>query len=117
MTHKHVTKWVKLFKEGRIDPHDEEKSRRPSVISEKLMQQVKGKVCNDRRVTFNTLKESFLHISQSLLAEIISERLDYKKLCIKWMLKMTKKTRTSLKSRFEEKFQEAVVKWLWVRLG
>lgn len=44
----------------------------PYVILEDLMQQVKEKVCYDRRVTFYTLKESFLHISQSLLGDIIS---------------------------------------------
>lgn len=72
MTRQHVTKWVRLFKEGRTDTHDEERCGRPSVISDELLQQVEEKVRDDRRVTLDALSENFPHISRSLLGEIIS---------------------------------------------
>lgn len=73
MTRQHVTKWVRLFKEGRTDTHNEERCGGPSVISDELLQQVEEKVRDDRRVTLDALSESFPHISRSLQGEIISE--------------------------------------------
>ncbi|XP_025156228.1 uncharacterized protein LOC112588985 [Harpegnathos saltator] len=67
MNRQNVTKWIRSFKEGRTDTHDEERNGRPSVISENLVQQVEEKVRDDRRVTLNTLKENFPHVSRSLL--------------------------------------------------
>ncbi|KAG8238586.1 hypothetical protein J437_LFUL017934 [Ladona fulva] len=43
MNRLNVTKWVRLFKEGCTDTHNEERSWRPSVISEELVQQVEKK--------------------------------------------------------------------------
>lgn len=63
MTCQHVTKWIKLFKEGSTGTHDEDRSGRPSVILENRVQQIKEKVCNDHCVTLVTLTESFSHIS------------------------------------------------------
>ncbi|GBM52668.1 hypothetical protein AVEN_246752-1 [Araneus ventricosus] len=39
-----VRKWVSVFKDGRTNVHDEERSGRPSVITEDLVQKVDGKV-------------------------------------------------------------------------
>jgi len=95
MTRQHVAKWVRLFKEGRTDTHDEERCGRPSVISDELLQQVEEKVRDDRRVTLDALSESFPHISRSFQGEIISEKLGYRKLCAKNI-----DSRTSSKSCF-----------------
>ncbi|EFN75884.1 Putative uncharacterized protein FLJ37770, partial [Harpegnathos saltator] len=40
MNRQNVSKWIRSFKEGRTDTHDEERNGRPSVISENLVQQV-----------------------------------------------------------------------------
>jgi len=88
MTRQHVTKCVKLFKEGHTDTHDEERCGRPSVISDELLQQAEEKVRDDRRVTLDALSESFPHISRSVLGEIISEKLGYRKFCARWVPKM-----------------------------
>lgn len=109
MNRQNVTKWVRLFKEGRTDTHDEERSGRPSVISEELVQQVEKKVRDDRRVTLDTLKESFPHVSRSLLGEIVSERLGFRKLCARWVPKMLtpehREKRVSAAREFLERFQ------------
>ncbi|GBO20996.1 hypothetical protein AVEN_90863-1 [Araneus ventricosus] len=39
-----VRKWVRAYKDGRTNVHDEERSGRPSVINEDLVQKVDGKV-------------------------------------------------------------------------
>lgn len=88
MTCSKVFKWVKEFKEGRTDTHDEERSGRPSVVSEELVQQVDEKIRSDRRVTLDSLHEMFPHISRTVMGEIVSEKLDYRKLCARWVPKM-----------------------------
>ncbi|XP_039604252.1 protein GVQW3-like, partial [Polypterus senegalus] len=88
MSRQHVYKWVRSFKEGRTDTHDEERSGRPSLISEELLQQDDEKICSDRRVTNDTLHEMLPHISRSLMCEIVSEKLDYRRLSARWVPKM-----------------------------
>lgn len=83
-----VTKWIGLLKKDRTDTHDEERSARSSVISEKLMQQVKEKVRDDRRDTLDTPRGSFPRVSRGLLGQIVSERLGLKKLCALWKQKI-----------------------------
>jgi histone-lysine N-methyltransferase SETMAR len=88
MSRQHVTKWVRLFKEGRTDIHDEARSGRPSAISDELVQKIEEQLRNDRRVTLDDLHEEFPDISRSLLGNIVSEKLGYKKLCARWVPRM-----------------------------
>ncbi|XP_039618307.1 protein GVQW3-like, partial [Polypterus senegalus] len=88
MLRQHVYKWVRSFKEGRTDTHDEEKSGRPSLVSEELLQQVDEKIRSDRCVMIDTLHEMFPQFSRSLMDEIVSEKLDYRKLSARWVPKM-----------------------------
>ena len=39
-----LRKWVRAFKDGRTNVHDEERSGRPSVVNEDLVQKVNEKV-------------------------------------------------------------------------
>ncbi|KAL4714916.1 hypothetical protein ACJJTC_014287 [Scirpophaga incertulas] len=39
-----VRKWVRAFKDGRTNVHDEERSGRPSVVNEDLVQKVDEKI-------------------------------------------------------------------------
>lgn len=83
-----VRKWVRAFKDGRTNVHDEERSGRPSVITEDLVQTVDEKVRVNRRFTITSLSSEFSQISRSVLYEIVTERLNYRKLCSRWVPKM-----------------------------
>jgi len=50
-----------------------------------LVQQVEQNFRNYRRI--DALKESFPRISRSFVGEIVTERLDYRKLCARWVPK------------------------------
>ncbi|GFX77838.1 HTH_48 domain-containing protein [Trichonephila clavipes] len=65
--------------------HDEERSGRPSVITDELIQKVDCKVKENRRFTISSLAEKFPAVSRSVLYEIVSERLNYRKLCSRWV--------------------------------
>ncbi|GFY00653.1 HTH_48 domain-containing protein [Trichonephila clavipes] len=83
-----VRKWVRAFKDGGSNIHDEERSGRPSVITDELIQKVDCKVKENRRFTISSLAEKFPAVSRSVLYEIVSERLNYRKLCSRWVPKM-----------------------------
>jgi transposase len=48
-----VRQWCRIFKDGRTDVHDEERSGRPSVVSEHLIQNVDQKICERRCFTIS----------------------------------------------------------------
>ena len=54
-----VRKWVREFKGGRENVNDEERSGRPSVITDDLVNVVETKIREDRRFTINTLSLEF----------------------------------------------------------
>lgn len=83
-----VRKWVRAFKDGRQNVHDEERHGRPSVITEDLVQKVDEKVRENRRFTISSLSEEFPQVSISVVYEIVTERLNYRKLCSRWVPKM-----------------------------
>ncbi|GFY26728.1 HTH_48 domain-containing protein [Trichonephila clavipes] len=80
-----VRKWVRAFKDGHTNIHDEEQSRRSSVITDELIQKVDCKVKESRRFMISSLAEKFPAISRSVLYEILSERLNYRKFCSRWV--------------------------------
>ena len=55
-----VRKWVRAFKDGRKNVHDEERSGRPSVISYDLLQNVDEKLKMNRRFTISYYQKSSL---------------------------------------------------------
>jgi hypothetical protein len=44
MNRQNVTKWWREFSEGRTDVHDEQRSARPSLISDELLQEIEGEI-------------------------------------------------------------------------
>jgi transposase len=89
MNESSVRKWCQMFNEGRTNVHDEERSGRPSPITEDLKKQIDEQIRQDRRSTLDELHEKFPQISRSLLPEILSKHLGYKKICarrVSWML-------------------------------
>jgi hypothetical protein len=83
-----VRQWRRMFKDGRINVHDEEWSGRPCVVSSDLVQSVGQKICERWRFTVSELSCEFPQISLTVLYEIVTVRLDYHKFCERWVLEM-----------------------------
>jgi histone-lysine N-methyltransferase SETMAR len=83
-----VRKWVRQFNESRENVHDEVRSGRPSVVYDDLVRAVDSKVHEDRRFTISSLSLHFPQISRTILYEIVSDRLNYRKLCSRWVPEM-----------------------------
>jgi hypothetical protein len=76
-----VRKWVRQFNKGRENVHDEARSGQPSVVSDHLVRAVDSKVHEDRWFKISSLSLHFPQISRTILYEIVSDRLNYRKLC------------------------------------
>ncbi|GFX10012.1 uncharacterized protein TNCV_4101511 [Trichonephila clavipes] len=85
-------KWIKKFKDGRTNVHHEERSSRPSVITDDLMQAVETKIRENRRFTITTLSLEFPDVSRSVVYKIVTVDLNIKKLCSRWVLRLYSKT-------------------------
>ncbi|KAG8226287.1 hypothetical protein J437_LFUL002726 [Ladona fulva] len=83
-----VREWVRLFKSGRENIHDEERSGRPSLVTDELVQKIDGKVRENRRFTISELSDEFPQISRTVLYEVVTERLGYRKFCARWVPKI-----------------------------
>jgi hypothetical protein len=79
-----------LYNEGCENVHDGLCSDQPSVVNEDLVRTVEEKIQEKRQFTISLLSLHFAQISQSLLHEIVSEKLRFWKLCSHWVLKMLK---------------------------
>lgn len=82
---RNVTKWCKLFYEGREELHDQQRSGRPSIKTADLIQKVDETVREDRRITMQQLQKKFPDVSVRSLFEIVTEDLAYKKICARWV--------------------------------
>jgi len=83
-----VWRWVRLFNEGCENVHDDPWSSRPSVVNEDLVHAVEEKIRENRRFTITSLSLHFPQITRSLLREIVSDKLKFRKLCACWVPKM-----------------------------
>ena len=89
MSESMVGKWVRMFNEGRGNVHDEARSARPSLVNDDL-------VCNvNERESVTTDVSQFLicpphfpQISRTLLYDIVSSHLGYRKVCARWVPNM-----------------------------
>jgi hypothetical protein len=77
-----------MFKDGRTNVHDEERSGWLSVVSVDLVESVNQKICERWRFTISELLCEFPQISRTVLYKIITVRLGYHKFCPRWVLKM-----------------------------
>jgi hypothetical protein len=80
--------WCRMFKDGRKNIQDEERSGRPSIVSDDLVQSFDRKNCERRRFTTSELSCEFPQISRTVLYEIITARLGCHKFCAWLLLKM-----------------------------
>ncbi|GBM24044.1 hypothetical protein AVEN_34001-1 [Araneus ventricosus] len=88
MTDGMVRKWVRQFNDGHTNVHDEARSGRPSVVNDGLVAKVNEKIRENRRVHKRILFHEFPQISKTILHEIVTNRLNYRKLCSRWFPKM-----------------------------
>jgi hypothetical protein len=58
------------FNEGRTNVHDEERTGRPPLVNDVLVQEVEKKIHENKRFTMTSLSIHFSQISRSLLHEI-----------------------------------------------
>ncbi|KAL4104977.1 hypothetical protein QTP88_020252 [Uroleucon formosanum] len=73
MNESSVRKWGIQFKNGRTNVHDEEKSGRPSIVTDDLVAKVDEKIRENRRFTITELSLCFSQIFRTLLFEIVSQ--------------------------------------------
>ncbi|GBN09142.1 hypothetical protein AVEN_170719-1 [Araneus ventricosus] len=88
MTGGMIRKWVRQFNDGRTNVLDEARSGRPSVVNDGLVAKVNEKIRENRRFTIRMLFDEFPQISKTVLYEIVTNRLNYRKLCSRWVPKM-----------------------------
>ncbi|KAG5325007.1 SETMR methyltransferase, partial [Pseudoatta argentina] len=78
-----VFKWCREFKNGRTSVHDDQRSGRPLILTNKIENALR----DDRRLPVDELSAMFPQISRSLLHETITETLGYRKLSARWVPK------------------------------
>lgn len=82
-----VYKWCREFKNGRTSVHDDQRSGRPSIVTDELVEKIEIAVRDDRRLTLDELSAMFPQISRSLIHETITETLGFRKLSARWVPK------------------------------
>ena len=75
-----VRKWVRMFSGGRENVLDEARIGRPSLVNEDLVRKVNERVRDDRYFTISDLSLHIPQISRTLLYDIVSSHLGYRKL-------------------------------------
>ena len=73
-----------MFRNGRTD--DAERSGRPSVITDALKEKVKHIIRENRHFTISEVYEQCPGVSHTVVYEIVTEHLQYCKICARWVL-------------------------------
>jgi hypothetical protein len=77
MNRQNVTKRCRELCEGRTDVHDEQRSGRPSLISDDLLQEI-GDIRANRRLTITQLHHIIPEVSKTTIHEALTEKLGYR---------------------------------------
>ncbi|GFS77563.1 putative transposase [Trichonephila clavipes] len=98
------------FFEGRADVQDEQRTGRPSVISDAL-QRTEEAICANRHLKLKELHQIKPEVSMTTLYEVVTVKLGYRKLCARWVPKMLtkehKKKRMGFTLDFLTRYAEA----------
>ena len=70
-----VRKWCTMFRNGRTDVHDAERSGRPIVITDALKQKVSRIIRGNRHFTISEVYEQCLEVSGTVVYKIVTEHL------------------------------------------
>ncbi|GFX33390.1 uncharacterized protein TNCV_812521 [Trichonephila clavipes] len=105
-----VTK-CRHFSEGRTDVHDKQRTGRPSVISDALLQRTEEKIRANKRLKLKELHQIIPEVSMKTLYEVVTVKLGYRKLCARWVPKLLteehKKKRMGFALDFLTRYAEA----------
>jgi hypothetical protein len=107
-----------MLKDGRTNVHDKDRSGQPSVVNDDLVKNVDQKICERWCFTISELSCEFPQISRTVLYQIITVRLGYRKFCARWVLKKCsqvgahKMQRMASASTFLERYRKNVVEFL-----
>lgn len=116
MNQNNVYKWCREFKAGRTSVHDENRSGRPSIVTDELVRKIDEMVRDDRRLTLDEISALVPQISRSLLHEIVTETLGFRKLCARWVPKQLtdqhKLHRVASARQFLERFEQEGEKFI-----
>jgi transposase len=67
-----VRQWCRMFEDGHTGIHDEERSGRPSVVSDDLVKALPKKICEDSTSQFQNFHVNF-HKFHALFSMILSQ--------------------------------------------
>jgi len=82
-----------MFRNGRTDVHDAERSGQPSVITDALKQKVNRIIRENRHFTISKAYEQCPEVSRTFVYEIVNEHLQYRKICARWVARQPSGTR------------------------
>ena len=88
-----VRKWCTMFTNGRTDVHDSQRSGRPPVITDALKQKVSRIIRENRHFTIIEVYEQCPEVSRTVVYEIVTEHLQYHKICARWVARRPSGTR------------------------
>ena len=88
-----VRKRCPMFRNGRTDIHDAEKSGQPTVITDSLKQKVNGIIRENRHFTICEEYEQCPEVSCTVVYETVTEHLQYRKICARWVARRPSGTR------------------------
>jgi hypothetical protein len=74
-----------MFRSGRTDVQDAERSGQPSVVTDALKQKVNGIIRENRHFTISEVYKQCLEVSRTVVYEIFTEHLQYRKICACWV--------------------------------
>ena len=86
-----MVKWVKKLNGSHDNVHDESLSGQPSVVRDDLVCVLEAKAHEDTWFTILSLSLHFQQISRNHLYKIVTQYLDFQKLCSRWVLKIFSK--------------------------
>ena len=79
-----VRKWCTMFRNGRKDVHNADRSGRPSVITDALKEKVNRIIRENRHFTISEVYEQCPEVSRTVVYETVTEHLQYRKICARW---------------------------------
>lgn len=80
-----VRRWCKRFSAGQSSGTANKRSGRPSVITDDLIQSVQRFVNSDKRRTLDDIHDEYPDVSRTILHEIVTKNLGYRKICARWV--------------------------------
>jgi hypothetical protein len=88
MNWQNVIKWCCQFSKGRTDVYDEQRSIKPSLISDDLLQKTEEEIRAIWCGTIRKLHHVIPEVSKTTIHEAMTEKLGYRKLCAHWVPKI-----------------------------